>query len=157
MKASPERDLPVRTFQGFHRRRIHLEFNEKQIEEYKELVVNRFMTKPLTKLREEFETDRLCWAFVMWTYRKLNIFIESEKRLRVLFENFKMLDEEDLPYRFPDIVVFRINPTLLERHAGIMIDEKRFVHMEKDQFGVQFTDLNKFPWCHLDKFVMRQK
>ena len=133
-------------------------YNKQDIEEYKKLVVDKFMIKSLGDLVKEFETDRLCWAFVMWTYKHLNIFIDTEKRLRVLFKNFRMLRDVDLPYRFPDIIIFKYGGSfLLGRHAGIMLDRKRFVHLGIDEIGLQFTDLTRLPWNSLDKVVIRQK
>jgi hypothetical protein len=135
-----------------------MEFNNIDIENYKEQIVKDFMLKSVEEIKKEFSTDRICWAFVVWTYRTLNIFTEDEDRFRLknLLKKFNKVEEKDLPYRFPDIVVFKNGYALfLGRHAGIMLDRKRFVHLGKDCNGLQFTDLTILPWSHSDKVVIR--
>lgn len=129
-----------------------MEFKEADIWEYKEKAINDFMLKPIEEIKAEFNTDRICWAFVMWTYRQLNIFIDSEDSLKLLVKNFKRVQGE---YQFPDIIIFKHSNMLLGRHAGIMLDKKRFVHLERDCNGLQFTDLTRLPWSHFDRVVIR--
>lgn len=128
--------------------------SDKNIEEYKQLVINTFMIKSTEKIIEEFKTDRICWAFVMWTYRILGIFVKPEDSLKELAKDFKRVKESDLPYRFPDIVIFKSKSMLLGRHAGITLDRKRFVHLAKCD-GAQFTELTRLPWSAIDKIVIR--
>ena len=132
-----------------------MEFNKNDIEDYKKRIVEDFMLKSVDQIKKEFSTDRICWAFVMWTYRSLNIFIQDEDRLKELVKKFNRVEEKDLPYRFPDIVIFKNGSMLLGRHAGIMLDRKKFVHLGKDCNGLQFTDLTILPWIHSDKVVIR--
>ncbi|MCP4475376.1 MAG: C40 family peptidase [Gammaproteobacteria bacterium] len=132
-----------------------MEFNNIDIDNYKKRVSEEWLLKSVEDIKKEFMTDRICWAFVMWTYSKLNIFINSENSLKKLVKGFKRV--EDGKYKFPDIVIFREKNSslLLKRHAGIMLDKNKFVHLGVKCNGLQFTDLFRLPWSGLDKMIIR--
>ncbi len=133
-----------------------MKFLEQDIENYISSVASEFITIPPSELKKTFETDRICWAFVMWTYKKLNIFIDKEESLKILVKNFERV--ENTPYQFPDIVLFKYyTKRLLQRHAGIMLNDHRFVHLGKDCNGLQFTHLGRSPWNELERIVIRSK
>ncbi len=132
-----------------------MEFDKAKIDEYKEKVIKDFMVLSMEDIKKEFKTDRLCWAFAMWTYRYLKIIIKDEIVLRELITDFNRVEEDKLPYRFPDIVIFKRESFLLGRHAGIMLDRKKFVHLDEDSNGITFTELTRLPWSRIDRMVMR--
>lgn len=132
-----------------------MKYNKAFIENYIEAVVNEFLTTPVEEIKKRFDTDRLCWAFIIWTYGRLGLLIEDEGKLRLLIKKFH---REKEPYKFPDIVLFKGNKggmIRLTRHAGIMLDENKFVHMGTRCNGLQITRLNIVPWNKLDKRVIR--
>ena len=135
------------------------------IEEYKKLVVGKFMTKPAAELEKEFKTKRICWAFVMWTYEQLGLPIRHDGELKALAQEFRRIGDDKNgrksgPYKFPDIVLFRHTKFCshyLGRHAGIMLNNEDFVHMSAEAGGINFTSRKIWPWNCVPYMVIRQK
>lgn len=130
---------------------------EFDIEKYKWNVVEKFMNLGSNKIKEEFQTQHICWAFVMWTYRELGYEVESEKKLKLLVDKFERVDK---PYRFPDIILFKGHKgglITVARHAGIMLGETKFVHMGEQCNGLQFSSLDRNPYNIDNKMVIRLK
>lgn len=133
------------------------------IEEYKNLVVENFMTKPAAELKEYFKTERICWALVMWTYEQLGITIENEDNLKPLagkFERVVRANGRSPVHRFPDIVIFRhakFCSHYLGRHAGVMLNNEDFVHISEEAGGVHFTSLKVWPWNCVPYMIIRLK
>ncbi len=128
------------------------------IEEYKKRVVEEIMIKPasLEELKTEFNTNRLCWAFVMWTYNTLGIQIETEDQLNVLAGKFARVKKG--VYKFPDIILLRhtkFHSLYLGRHAGIMLNNEEFVHVSEEAGGVNITSLKVWPWNCVPYMVIR--
>ena len=53
-----------------------MEFNNDYIENYKKSIGYEFLEMSVEELSLEFGTDRLCWAFIMWTYKKIGLIVE---------------------------------------------------------------------------------
>ena len=136
-----------------------MKFSKHDIEIYSDRMRKDFMTKTIEDLKKEFNTDRLCWSFIMWTYKRIGLVVESEEELKLLAEKFHRVRYEE-NYRFPDIVLFKGGSILqsqvtARRHAGIMLDGTCFVHMGMECNGLQFTHLDRLPWSKLSKIVIR--
>lgn len=132
-----------------------MEFSKHDVDIYSDRMRADFMTKTIENLKKEFNTDRLCWALVMWTYKRIGLLVENEEELKLLAERFHRIQP---PYKFPDIVLFKgkgIFNGALRRHAGIMLDERRFVHMGEECNGLQFTHLERSPWNKAERMVIR--
>ena len=136
-----------------------MEFSEQDIEIYSDRMRKDFMTKSIVELKKEFSTDRLCWALVMWTYKRIGLIVESEEELKLLASKFHRVRENEQPYKFPDIILFKgdivTGRIQLARHAGIMLNESRFVHMGRECNGLQFTHLERKPWNKANRMVIR--
>lgn len=132
-----------------------MEYNKAFIENYIEAVSNEFLTSPVEEIKKRFNTDRLCWAFIIWTYGRLGLLVEDEGRLRLLIKKFHRVEI----YRFPDIVLFKGGEERdifqLRRHAGIMLNDTKFIHMGRECNGLQITRLDRLPWNKLDRMVIR--
>ncbi len=132
-----------------------MEYNKVHIDNYIQAITNEFLTTSVEEIKKRFDTDRLCWAFIIWTYGRLGLLVEDEGKLRLLIKKFHRIQES---YRFPDIVLFKGDKggmIRLTRHAGIMLDENKFVHMGRECNGLQITRLNVLPWNKLDRMVIR--
>lgn len=139
--------------------KIKMQFDHDYIEKYKKGISKEFLTKSIEQLKKEFKTDRLCWSLIMWTYKRIGLVVESEEELKLLAEKFHRIRYEE-NYKFPDIVLFKGGSILqsrvsARRHAGIMLDRTRFVHIGMECNGLQFTHLDRLPWSKLDKIAIR--
>lgn len=133
----------------------HMEYN---INNYKNLAIDNFMLKSSKELKQLFNTERLCWALVVWTYETfLNIKIENENKLIKLGRVFRKIKEDEQP-KFPNIVIFKNairGDVYLGRHVGIMLNDKEFIHIGFNFDGLQITKINKFPWTEYPYIIIR--
>lgn len=139
---------------------MKLEPMEYNINCYKNLAIETFMLKSKEELKKLFNTERICWALVVWTYQSfLGTRIENENELIKLGKRFRKIKEYEQP-KFPDIVIFKNTifcNVYIGRHVGIMLNDIEFIHAGFGFDGLQITRINRSPWTEIPYIVIRHE
>jgi cell wall-associated NlpC family hydrolase len=101
-----------------------------------------------------------CWGFFVWSYKCAAEMFEMPELLLpndiwTAEKNFRLLAITETP-RFLDIVVMK-DHDLSDRHAGLMLDDRWFIHCSSSTNGVACSELTRNPYRTSRKHYGRHK